>query len=137
MSFGIEAASAGVGDWHFVGDPHSSVAGVSVVAEPVGMDAFADRHAFNVRSPSLSFRRIVTCQRRHATGSDVLRGRVFTRRGNAATKTSTVQSSTELLAVLDDVFGMRLDLPTVALAALWTQMCATHDAWLAHEAVAA
>jgi len=50
--------------------------------------------------------------------------------------TTTVESSAGLLAVLDDVFGMRLDVPAAALAALWTRMCAAHDEWLARQAVA-
>jgi N-hydroxyarylamine O-acetyltransferase len=102
----------------------------------VGIDVFAERHALNVTSPASGFRRIVTCQRRHATGADVLRGRVLTRQDGATTTTSTVESSAGLLAVLDDVFGMRLAVPAAALAALGTRMCAAHDEWLARRAVA-
>ena len=136
MSSAIEMVADGVGDWHFVNDPHGSLGGVSIVAEPVGIEVFAERHAFNVTSPASGFRRTVTCQRRHATGADVLRGRVLTRQDGSTTTTSTVESSAGLLAVLDDVFGMRLDVPAAALGALWTRMCAAHDGWLARQAVA-
>ena len=50
--------------------------------------------------------------------------------------TTTVESSAGLLAVLDDVFGMRLDVPAAALPTLWSRMCAAHDGWLARQAVA-
>ncbi len=126
-----ETAPGDVGDWHFVNDPRGSLSGVSIVADPVAMDVFADRHQFNRTSPTSSFRRAVTCQRRHATGTDVLRGRVLTRSDGASTWAHTIGSRQELLAVLDDVFGLRLDVTTSALAALWDDMTARHEEWLA------
>ena len=129
----VETVADGVGDWHFVNEPGGSLAGVSIVAEPVAMDVFAARHAFNVTSPTSSFRRTVTCQRRHATGSDVLRGRVLTRRNGDTVTTHTVGSLGELRRVLDAVFGLRLDAPRSALTALWSAMCARHDEYLTHQ----
>ncbi len=137
MSFAIEtAARDGVGDWHFVNDPRGSLGGVSIVAEPAAIDVFEERHAFNVTSPASSYSRTVTCQRRHAGGADVLRGRVLVRRDGATTTTRTLETLAELLAVLHDVFSMRLDVPRVALARLWTQLCGAHDQWAARQAVA-
>ena len=128
----IEAtAPGGVGDWHFVNDQQGSLSGVSIVADPAAMDVFADRHDFNRTSPTSSFRRAVTCQRRHATGTDVLRGRVLTRTDGASTSAHTIASRDELLAVLDDVFGVRLDVTERDLAALWDDMTARHEEWLA------
>ncbi len=134
----IEAtAPGGVGDWQFVNDPRGSLSGVSIVADPVAMDVFADRHHFNRTAPTSSFRRAVTCQRRHATGTDVLRGRVLTRTDGASTSAHTIESQQELLAVLDDVFGVHLDVTEPALAALWSDMTARHEEWLAGQQAAA
>ena len=129
----VEPVANGVGDWHFVNDPDGTLAGVSIVAAPVAMDVFAGRHAFNVTSSTSSFRRTVTCQRRHATGTDVLRGRVLTRRDGDTMTTRTVESLGGLRRVLDTVFGLRLDAPRPVLDTLWSAMCASHDEWLAHQ----
>lgn len=129
----VEAVTDGVGDWHFVNGPGGSLAGVSIVATPVTMEAFAARHAFNVTSPASSFRRTVTCQRRHAAGTDVLRGRMLSRRDVHSTTTTTIGSLRELRRVLDTVFGLRLEAPRAALSALWSAMEARHDEWLAQQ----
>ena len=102
------------------------------------MDVFADRHAFNRTSPTSSFRRAVTCQRRHAAGTDVLRGRVLTRTDGAIdigphhriARRSCWPSSTTSS-------GCTSTSPSRDLAALWSDMTARHEEWLASQQAAA
>jgi len=135
MQLAIEPA-AGVGDWHLVNDPTWSMGGVSIIDQPVDIDVFAARHAHNRTAQTSRFRRTVTCQRRHSTGTDVLRGRVLTRRDGSATTTETIESLAHLHTALHGVFGLQLEAPAKALAELWTGMCARHDQWVAGQETA-
>ena len=79
----------------------------------------------------------MTAQRRHATGTDVLRGCVLTRRDGTHGSSDTFTSCAAWLAALDDVFGMRLDVDRPALDGLWARVQASHEEWLATTAATA
>jgi arylamine N-acetyltransferase len=130
-----------VGDWHLGTDGTSSVTGVSLATSTaVGMDAFAARHTFNTTSPESGFARFPTAQRRHATGCDIVRGCVLTRRTGATdadVETTTLEDRRTWLDALADVFGVVLDAPADAVDALWSRTRAGHEAWVAAEAAGA
>jgi len=126
-----------VGDWHLGTDPTSSVSGVSLVTSTaVGMDAFAARHLYNATSPESGFANVVTAQRRHATGCDIVRGCMLTRRSGAAVETTTLDSRDEWIAALADIFGLVLDVPAAAVDGLWGRVRTAHEAWSAAQAAA-
>jgi arylamine N-acetyltransferase len=131
MQLVLSETTDGVGQWHFRPDPSGTLAGVSITAEPVGLDAFVARHTYNATSPESSFARTVTAQRCHATGVDAIRGCVLTRRDGGTTSTITFETCAEWLVALDEVFGLRLTAPTAAIESLWTRVRRTHDEWLA------
>lgn len=128
---GAVAGDGPGGGWHLTHDAAGGFAGMSWRAAPTGMDAFADRHAWLSTSPESGFVRVLTAQRRDATGVDVLRGLTLKRIGAGATE-RTLTTAGELADALGDVFG--LDLAAVApdardRAALWERTHATHLAW--------
>ncbi len=132
MRFGMsEVAPGGVGDWHFSHDRGGSFGGVSIVDAPVSMDVFADRHHYHRTSAESSFAKTPTAQRRHATGTALVRGCVHTRSEQGVVTTHTCERLDEWLDVLDGEFGLRLDAPRAELAALWTRVRRAHDDWTA------
>jgi N-hydroxyarylamine O-acetyltransferase len=133
MRFGMTAVGAeGVGDWHLSHDPSGSFTGVSLVDQPVSMDVFASRHAFNASSPESGFARTVTAQRRHRRGMSLVRGCVYTRHDDGVVSRHTCERLPEWLDVLEGEFDLSFaDVSAPALAELWTSVRRTHDAWLA------
>src|SRR6476469_1135713 len=109
---------AGLGD--ALHDPMAMHDGL--VARPVAMDVFATRHVYNSTSPESGFAKTVTAQRRHATGTAVVRGCVLTRRDGDMVTTRTCESLHEWLDVLEGEFDLSFDddVPAGALIAHWT-----------------
>jgi arylamine N-acetyltransferase len=106
------------------------MAGVSLVDQPVAMDVFAARHLYNSTSPESGFAKTVTAQRRHATGTTLMRGCVLTRRDGDVVTTRTCESLHEWLDVLEGEFDLAFDdVPPAALAALWRSVRTAHEAW--------
>ena len=136
-SYELAPVSDGVGHWRLDARSAGGVAAVTVDARPTAIGAFRARHLFNATSGESSFARTVTAQRRHATGTDVLRGCVLTRRDGTLVSSDTFTSCATWLAALDDVFGMRLDVDRPALDDLWARVQASHEEWLATSPAAA
>ena len=136
-SYELAPVSDGVGHWRLGARSPGGVAVVTVDARPTAIGAFRARHLFNATSGESSFARTVTAQRRHATGTDVLRGCVLTRRDGTLVSSDTLTSCATWLAALDDVFGMRLDVGRPVLDDLWARVQASHEEWLATTATAA
>jgi N-hydroxyarylamine O-acetyltransferase len=129
FEFVLDETPDSVGDWHLTHDPAGGFAGMSWRSAPAGMDAFAERHAWLSTSPDSGFVRVMTAQRRDASGVDILRGLSFKRIGDRASE-STLTTRAELADVLGGLFG--LDLTAVdgrAWDALWARVYATHVAW--------
>jgi arylamine N-acetyltransferase len=131
MRFGMaEVGAEGVGDWHLTHDPCGSFTGVSLVDQPVAMDVFAGRHHYNSTSPESGFAKTVTAQRRHATGTALVRGCVLTQRDGDLVTARTCESLREWLDVLEGEFDLAFDdVPHSALDALWGSVRNAHEAW--------
>ena len=129
--FVLERTPGGVGDWHLTHDPAGGFTGMAWRSAPAGMDAFADRHVHLSTSPESGFVKVVTAQRRDATGADILRGLSLRRVGDGTTAT-TIERQADWAAALADLFG--LDLGMVGRRerdALWRRVTAAHEAWVA------
>jgi arylamine N-acetyltransferase len=96
----------------------------------VSIDAFSERHAYLSTSPQSGFVRVLTAQRRHATGVDILRGLVLTRVDGEQRVVRVIDRPREWLDVITDLFGLRLDVPPAALESLWAKVVVAHEARL-------
>ena len=128
--FRLEPASGEFGDWHFADDPAGSFSGMTWRSESTGLDAFAPRNEYLQTSPESGFVKVMTVQRRDASGVDVLRGLVLSRVG-ANASTTTLANRGELAAALGDVFGIHLDaFAEDAQQSLWVKLHEAHERWL-------
>jgi len=126
--FVLEETPGGVGDWHLAHDPAGGFAGMAWRSAPAGMAAFADRHVHLSTSPESGFVRVLTAQRRDATGVDSLKGLVLKRAGDGATS-RTLETEAEWTAALADLFGLVVD--DDRRDALWGRLATAHEAWVA------
>lgn len=127
----IEKTPGGVGDWHLTHDPAGGFTGMAWRSARAGMGDFAGRHQWLSTSPASGFVKVLTAQRRDATGVDILRGLTLTRLGEGASR-ATLETPAQLVEALGDVFGLDLARHEhQARARLWDRTHAAHVAWLA------
>ena len=127
----LDETPGGIGDWHLTHDPKGSFPGMAWQSAPACMDAFADRHEWLSTSEESGFVKILSAQRRDATGVDILRGITMSRVG-AGSMQRVLESRADLFDTLADVF--RLDVRTLEparLDAFWAKLHASHERWVA------
>ena len=125
----LEPTDDGLGDWHLTNDPAGSFVGMSWRASRASMSEFAERHVQLSTSPESNFVRLVTAQRRDATGGDVMRGLVLSRVGEGATSGDALTDRRAWFAALADVFALRFDRSEPdMLDRLWERCLAAHRA---------
>lgn len=130
MRFELTESNDGIGDWHLSHDPTGSFAGMSFRLGAVSIDAFRARHAYLSTSPESGFVRVLTAQRRHATGVDMLRGLVLTRIDGEKRAERVLDQCRDWLEVITEMFGLQLDAEPAALVSLWAKVVAAHEARL-------
>lgn len=134
FTFHVSPSVAEPGGWHLDHHPVGSFQSCDFRPGPVDEHEFIERHTFLSTSPESGFVRVVTAQRRDANGVDALRGKVLTRQGAGPDSTREVATEGEWRNVLADVFGMPLThLDPASVSALWSRICADHEAFLARE----
>lgn len=95
------------------------------------MGDFGSRHQWLSTSPESGFVKVLTAQRRDATGVDILRGLTLIRLGEGASR-ATLETPAQLVDALGDVFGLDLaGHERQARTRLWHRTHTAHVAWLA------
>jgi arylamine N-acetyltransferase len=123
------------GGWRFDHDPSGGFAGMDFEPGIATVDDFAPMHEWLSTAPESGFVRMLTAQRRHATGVDIVRGCTLTTFTATARHNRELTTATEWFSVLADLFGLDLaDVPAPERAALWSRTRAAHDTWLAEQA---
>jgi arylamine N-acetyltransferase len=127
----LEQDDGAPGDWHLLHDERGSFSGMVWWSAPTGLDRFAEQHRDLSTSPDSGFVKVLTVQRRDATGVDILRGLAFQRVGEGA-HARDLQSRDELVAVLRDPFGLDLGrVDPAAIDQLWADLQRKHERWVA------
>ncbi|MGZ6974851.1 MAG: arylamine N-acetyltransferase family protein [Acidimicrobiia bacterium] len=125
----LRETPGGVGDWHLTHDPKGAFTGMAWRSAPTEIDAFAERNVWLSTSEESGFVKVLSAQRRDATGVDILRGLTKIRIGDRAS-TSTLTSEAELFDVIGGVFDLPVgSIEPDARAALWAKVHAAHVAW--------
>lgn len=128
-AFRFSLVDLGQGRWQFAHDRRGTFAGMRFSEGRAEIGAFSARHRFNATSPDSTFAETVTVQRRHADGSDVLRGCVLTRTTTDGATRTVAACLDDWLALLADVFDLHIDVPRADLGELWTRLRSKHEAW--------
>jgi len=123
-------AADGVGDWHLVHDPAGDFTGMSFVAAPTGMDAFADRHAWLSTAPESGFVKYLCVQRRTTSTTEGVRGLVHKVVSSSGTAISIVEDRADWFALLADDFGVAPAGTAADHTAMWTRVATAHQAWV-------
>ncbi len=100
--FRLRPSDANPGGWRFDHDPALSFVGFDLRPGPVRQEELATNHRFLTTSPESGFVRVVTAQRRDATGVDSLKGRVLLRIDGSGETTRELGDVAEWKAVLVD-----------------------------------
>jgi arylamine N-acetyltransferase len=130
FALSIEPDEDGPGEWHLTHDPAGSFVGMSWRVAPTTIDTFAARHVELSTSPESGFVRFLTVQRRDGTGADVLRGLVLRRIGEPNEPARDIESLSELIQVLNDVFAIDTSgVGDPALRTLWDRLDISHREW--------
>ena len=129
MTFVLEETPGGIGDWHFVHDPHGSFPGMNFRSAATTLDAFETMHRYLSTSPESGFVRTVTVQHRDRGGVTALRALTLTRRDDSGTSTTVVTDRDEWFALIEDDLLLRLDgVDDAARERLWASAVASHEA---------
>lgn len=128
-SMRLDRTPGEIGDWHLTHDPGGGFVGMAWRSAPATIDDFAAKHEWLATAPESGFVRVLTVQRREATGVDILRGLVLERVGEGASS-GDLTTKAELLDALTDLFGLDLDgIDDRTLDRLWERMQREHARW--------
>jgi arylamine N-acetyltransferase len=127
----LERTTDGFGDWHLVHDANGGFTGMAWSSQPTTLDTFTQQHRRLSTSPDSGFVKVLTVQRRDATGVDVLRGLAFQRLGRGA-HARDLAGRDELVALLQDPFGIDLvGVDDATIDDLWVRLEHAHRKWVA------
>jgi arylamine N-acetyltransferase len=131
FTFGIERSPVVAGGWRFAHDPTGSFARMDFAPRPAGPRDFLAQHHRLSTSPESSFVRVLTVQRRHSDGVDILHGCVLTRRDRSGRQDIEFSTSSSWFGMLADIFGLTLDdVPAELRRPLWRRVLSAHEAWI-------
>jgi N-hydroxyarylamine O-acetyltransferase len=131
FEYGLRRSEVAPGGWRLDNDPGGSFEGMDFGPAPTDMSAFVVMHHHLSTSPESAFVRVATVQRQDASGVDVVRGLVLSRRGKGA-HSVTLHTARDYYAALADVFGLHLDDVTAGEKdTLFGRVYEAHEAWLA------
>ncbi|MDQ1403400.1 MAG: N-hydroxyarylamine O-acetyltransferase [Actinomycetota bacterium] len=130
FTLSLERTPRGVGDWHLTHDLAGGFKGMAWRSAAAEIDDFATKHQWLSTSPESGFVRVLTAQRRDATGVDILRGLVLRRIGAEASE-QTLTSSRDLFDLMGSLFGLDVSgVERTARQGLWAKTSAAHEAWV-------
>ncbi len=117
--------------WRLDHDLPASFIGVDFAPEVVpDMEEFEPKHAFYSRSADSPWANLFLIQHRNASGSNELRGCIFSRREEQGIERTEILTKSQWLEVLGDVFGERLvHYSGQERDDLWKRVLNIHEEW--------
>ncbi len=114
------------GHWRFWEDLGNGEFTFDFLCEPASETVLAAKCDFLQTDPSSSFVRTLVAQLRSRDGHRTLRGRVLSIATPDGVTTRTLDSASEMAAVLDELFGLKVP----EIAGLWPRIAARHREYL-------
>ncbi|MDQ6422911.1 arylamine N-acetyltransferase [Paenibacillus sp. LHD-117] len=117
--------------WRIEHDPLAHFVGVDVASDVLeDLSVFYPKHEHYSTSPESPWIRTFLVRHRHATGSNELRGCVWSRRDGDRVEKIELSTQSRWRDVLGDVFGERLvAYDSAGRDALWGKVHAMHEEW--------
>ncbi|MDG4825766.1 arylamine N-acetyltransferase [Asanoa sp. WMMD1127] len=131
-AFDLDRSTVVPGGWRLTHDPVGAFVGMDFAVGEAGPADFAAMHTELSTSPTSGFVRVLTAQRRHAAGADILRGLTLTTVTSTGPARREVTNREEWWGMVTGLFGVGVDDVTPAeRAALWDRVRSSHEAWVA------
>ncbi|MUG43516.1 arylamine N-acetyltransferase family protein [Paenibacillus woosongensis] len=117
--------------WRLAHDPLGAFIGVDIDPEAVpNMAEFIPKHEHLSSSPESTWIHLLLVRNRHKTGSNELRGCVFSKRDERGLAKSEITIRSEWFELLSDVFGEPLNhFSQLEKDELWTKVLKVHEEW--------
>ncbi|NOU96622.1 arylamine N-acetyltransferase [Paenibacillus sp. LMG 31456] len=117
--------------WRMVHDPNATIIGVDVAPEIVhDLKTFEPQHEHYSRSADSPWINLFLVRQRHASGSNELRGCVWSKRDFHGIEKTELQSKSQWLEVLGDIFGEHLvNYSRQDREELWKKVRNIHEQW--------
>lgn len=117
--------------WRLEHDPLASFTGVDFSPEVVqDMEEFKPKHDHYCWSADSPWINLFLIRHRHATGSNELRGCIWSKRENSGIEKTEIETKSHWLEVLGDIFGEHLvDYSNQERDDLWRKVQKQHEEW--------
>ncbi|MGE5703732.1 MAG: arylamine N-acetyltransferase, partial [Clostridia bacterium] len=117
--------------WRLEHDPLASFPGVDFDPEAMhDLEEFMPKHEYYSRSAESPWINLFLIRHRHETGSNELRGCIWSKRENDAIERNEIQTKSQWLEVLGDIFGEQLSAYShVERDEIWKKVQKTHEEW--------
>lgn len=129
LTFCLERSPTVRNGWQLTNDPSGGFRFMTWESVPLKMSRFGAQHRSLSTSPDSGFVRVLTLQRRDATGADTLRGCTLRRTGENAF-TRVLETRSDLESALLDTFSVNSS-TLATLDQVWERARAAHEMWLA------
>jgi N-hydroxyarylamine O-acetyltransferase len=131
-AFALRPSDVEPAGWRLDHDEKGSFAGVDFAADRAETGDFEAQHKYLSTSPESGFVRVMTAQRRHAGGADILRSCTLTRITRGSSQVITLDRRKDWFTALADIFGLTLiGVDDVSRGKLWAKVHSSHLAWIA------
>ncbi|MCR8644572.1 arylamine N-acetyltransferase [Paenibacillus sp. N1-5-1-14] len=119
------------GGWRLEHDPLAAYVGVDYAPQSLeNLNEFLPKHEFYSYSPESPWLNLFLIRHRHASGSNELRGCIWSKREGTSIEKEEVATKSQWLEVLGDVFHEKLvSYSKLAQDELWKKVYGFHEEW--------
>lgn len=131
LRYQVENSGVVQGGWRLVHDPHASFVGVDFAPDDLeDLEEFQPKHEFYSLSPESPWIQLFLVRHRHATGSNELRGCIWSKRESDSIEKIELRTKSQWLEVLGDVFQEHLvNYSWLERDELWKRVWSYHEEW--------
>lgn len=138
FTYRVTESEVAAGGWRLVHDPKSVFVGVDVAPKVIDdINAFVPKHEHYSKLPDSPWINTFLVRHRHESGSNELRGCIWSKREDDRIQKIELQTESEWLNVLGDVFGEHLvAYDKTERHAIWLKTRKLHEEWKRAQAAA-